>query len=367
MRRFRIHLRTASLLAACLLMGLAAAGCASRRSAAPAAPAVVFPPPPQQPRVQFLASISSQADLPARRGGFAEFVLGPETDQYPLAKPISATMKGSRLYVCDTIFNSVLVYDLETGEAHPLAGDRGTGKIQQPNNIDFDDEGRMYVADRLRQAILVYNADESFAAALGHPGEAKPVAVAVAGDELVVCDRDEHEIEIWNRQDGTVLRRFGGLGKEPGKFLIPTSVSVDEAGNVYVTDTGNFRVQKLTLAGEHLATIGGPGRSLGKFAWPKGADVDAGGRLFVADSRFANVQIFDPQGRLLLFFGGPGPDAGNLDLPAGLHVVPWPDVAWLREKLMPGFDAESLAIVVSQQGQGFVNLFAVARDAGAAP
>lgn len=336
-------------------------GCAASGSKSAVAPALVFPPPPERARVQYVGSISSQADLPRRRSGFAEFVLGPAPFEYPIGKPIAATLRGSRLYVCDTLFNSVLVYDLETGEVHPIAGDRGVGKIQQANDLDFDEEGRLYVADRLRQAILVYAEDESFVAALGHPGEAAPVGVAVSGDEIVVCDRDEHEIEVWNRSDGAVLRRFGGLGKEPGKFLIPTALALDGAGNVFVTDTGNFRVQKLTLAGEPVATYGGPGRGLGRFAWPKGIGVDGHERLFVADSRFANVQIFDEDGRLLLFFGGPGPDAGNLDLPAGLSVQPWPDVPWLRERLAPGFDAESLVIVVSQQGQGFVNFFAVAR------
>lgn len=343
------------------------AGCAAKKPP-PAAPAVVFPPPPVKPRVQFLGSISSQADLPRQTSGLAEFVLGPPTSQYPLAKPIVATMRGTRLFICDTVFNSVLVYDLDSGDTHPLKGDRGVGKIQQPNSLDFDDEGRLYIADSLRQAVLVYGADESFERAIGHPGECKPVAVAVgAGDELFVCDRDGHEIEVWDRRDGTVLRRFGGLGKEPGKFLIPTALAVDDDGHLYVTDTGNFRVQKLTAAGEPLHVYGGLGRTLGRFAWPKGLDVDAHDHLFVADSRFANVQIFDEAGRLLLFFGGPGPDNGNLDLPAGVRVVPWPDVAWCRQHLMPGFDPESLAIVVNQQGSGFVNLFAVARDEGTAP
>lgn len=342
-------------------------GCAGGTQTPVTTTPILFPPPPATAHVQYLGSVSSQADLPNTRGGFAEFILGPALPVYPLAKPISAVLHGSRLYICDTIFNSVLVYDLDSGQVHPLAGDRGMGKIKQPNNLAVDDAGRLYVADRERQAILVYNADESFDTALGHPGEAWPVAVAVDGDELFVCDRDEHEIEVWDRRSGTVLRRFGGLGNDPGKFMIPTALALDGAGHVYVTDTGNFRVQKLTVEGEPLDVIGGPGRTLGKFAWPKGLDVDGNGRLYVADSRFANVQIFNAEGRLLLFFGGPGPEAGNLDLPAGVTAHPWPaGVAWLNERLMPGFDPDTLVIVVSQQGQGLVNFFAVAREKGEA-
>lgn len=343
-------------------------GCASHAAKPVAVPDVVFPPPPETARVQYLGSVSSQADLPARQSGFADYILGASPIQVALAKPLCAKLHGSRVYVGDTVLNTVQIFDLATGEAHSLAGDRGTGKIQQPNSLDFDAEGRLYVADRLRQAVLVYNADETFAAALGHPGECRPVAVAVAGDELFVCDRDEHEIEVWNRADGTVLRRFGSQGKEPGQFSIPTAIALDTAGSIYVTDTGNFRVQKLSPTGEHLKTFGGPGRSFGRFAWPKGIAVDMHDRLYVVDSRFANVQLFDDQGRLLMFFGGPGPDAGNLDLPAGLSIVPWPaDLPWLRDRLKPGFQPESLAVVVSQQGQGLINFFAIARDPETAP
>jgi sugar lactone lactonase YvrE len=302
------------------------------------------------------------ADLPSSRSAFAEFILGPEPTQYPMAKPINAALNGQRLYVCDTVFNTVIIYDLVTGGAHRLAGDRGIGKIQQPNNIDIDNEGRLYVADKVRKAVLVYAPDESFVDAWGRPEEIQPVDVVVGGDELFVCGSDTHEVEVWSRKDGSLLRKFGKLGTAPGEFFIPTYLALDGKGHLFVTDTGNFRIQKLTLDGQPVAVYGGPGTTFGKFAWPKGIDVDGDGRLFAADSRFANVQVFDEEGRLLLFFGAPGPDGGNLDLPAGVRVMPWPSIPWMQERLLPGFEPESLAIVVNQQGWNFVNFFAIAKD-----
>lgn len=325
-------------------------------------PPVIFPHPPLKARVQYLGSISSTADLPHQRSGFAEFVLGPVAPSHLMAKPISATVRGDRLYVCDTVFNTVIVYDLVTGGAHRLAGDRGIGKIQQPNNMTFDEEGRLYVADKVRQAILVYHPDETFKAAWGRPGEVKPVDVLVVGDELFVCNAETHEIEVWSREDGSFLRKFGGLGREPGQFFMPTYLARDGQGALVVTDTGNFRVQRVSLDGEPVAVIGGPGRTFGRFAWPKGLSSDRHGRIYVADSRFANIQIFDESGRLLLFFGSPGADGGNLNLPAGVSVVSWPSTPWFQERLLPGFEPESLAIVVNQEGGNFINFFAIARD-----
>lgn len=346
------------LLGAILLGGCATSG----KSPEPPPTPVIFPPPPERPRVLYLGSVSSTADLPHTRNAFAEFVLGPAPVSHPLAKPISATLRGQRLYVCDTVFNTVVVYDMTTGEAHRLGGDRGIGKIRQPNNLTFDDDGNLYVADRLRQAVLVYHPDESFKTAWGRPGEVEPVDVAAGPDELFVTNAKTHEIEVWSLEDGSLLRTFGGLGRDPGKFFFPSHMALDGDGNLLVTDTGNFRVQKVTLEGEPVAIFGGPGRSFGRFAWPKGLDLDRHGRLYVADSRFANIQIFDPEGRLLLFFGAPGPDGGHLNLPAGVSVIPWPAIPWFEERLIPGFNPESLAIIVNQQGGNFVNFFAIAKD-----
>jgi sugar lactone lactonase YvrE len=343
------------------LLFLAACARTPEPVAAPAAP-LFFPPPPAPARVLYLGAINSAQDLPSRRGGFADFVLGPEPRRFPLAKPSNALLAGHKLYITDTTFNRVFIYDLVSGEASAPAGDRGNGKIGQPNNIDLDEAGNLYVADKLRQAVLVFGPDGAFLHAWGRPGEVAPVDVKVGAKYLYVCDIDGNQIELWDRATGELVKVVGELGNAPGEFFKPTHLALDGEGNVYVTDAFNFRVQKFSPEGVLLGAFGRHGDALGSFALPKGIGVDGRGRIYVADSRFCNVQIFDPEFRLLLFFGGPGVDNGNLDLPAGLRVVPWPgDIPLLNERLTPGFDPEFLAIVVSQKGAGFINFFAVAR------
>lgn len=361
--RFREE-RSGLLVVACLLV-VGLLGCQRSQvavsEASQQAP-LFFPPPPHLPHVQYLGAINSPADLPRQRDTFADFLLGEEPVRYPVIKPISAAISGTKLYVCDMTMGTVLVYDLNTGEAGPLAGDRGMGKINKPNNIEIDDEGRIYVADKARQAVLVYGPDGEFIDGWGRPGEVLPVAVAVGENEMYVCDIKDHQIEVWDRSTGEFLRAFGRKGVLPGQFVFPTQITIGPDGNLYVTDTANFRIQKLTPAGDALQSFGHHGTALGELAWPKGMDVDARGLVYVADSRFANVQIFNPEGQLLLFFGGPGPDNGNLDLPAGLTVMPWPSLPILEQKLAPGFVPESLVIAVSQKGMGLINFYAVAGD-----
>jgi len=362
LQRTPFRLPSPAILLALLAVAIASTGC--QTPAKEAFPLIVFPQPPAKVRIQYMGSFSSPQDLPRKSSKFADFVLGEEPVTYPIAKPIAAEMVDDRVYICDTVFNSVLVYDLATGQARPFAGDRDIGDIKQPNNIHVGPDGRFFVADKERQAVLVYDAEESFLAAWGRPGEAAPVDVAVRGDDLFVCDISNHRVEVWSATDGSLKegRTVGGLGTGEGQFLFPTFIALDDAGNLYVTDTGNCRIQKFSPEGEFLMMFGTRGMTFGQFQWPKGVDVDGRGRIYVADSRFCNVQVFNPEGKLLLPFGGPLPQRGNLDLPAGLCVKPWREIPWLRERLMPGFEPEFLVVAISQKGQGFVNLFAVARD-----
>ncbi len=323
---------------------------------------LLFPPPPQQARVQYLGSISSLKDIESSAANsFSDFILGASPNSFPLVKPSAVAMFGSQLYVSDTVLNTVIVYDLESGKAHRLAGDRGMGKMREANDITIDDQGRIFVADKKRKAVLVYGPDEEFQVAWGK--NIAPVAVAVAGEYLYVSNIEKHQIEVLNRKNGTLIQTIGVKGNALGKFAYPTHLATDNQNNLYVTDTGNFRVQKFSPSGAVLKQFGGLGADLGKFSWPKGVGVDKHGRLYVADSRFANVQVFDKEGKLLIFFGGPGRDQGNLDLPSGVFVCDWPDLSWLNNRLLDGFEPESLCIVVNQWQGHWINFFAIARDA----
>src|SRR5688572_5952508 len=52
---------------------------------------------------------------------------------------------------------------------------------------------------------------------------------------------------------------LAGGHTDPGQFWSPQGVAVDEQGNVYVADTRNHRIQKLSPQGDPLAMWGTPG------------------------------------------------------------------------------------------------------------
>jgi sugar lactone lactonase YvrE len=134
------------------------------------------------------------------------------------------------------------------------------------------------------------------------------------------------------------LTAWGGPGLGPGQFDIPDGVTVDPAGNVYVADRENSRIQKFTWDGRHLATWGRNGgdgtygNAPGEFNGPFGVAADGWGDVYVLDSRNHRVQKLDSTGRVLLMWGRNGGDGtsgrqpGELGDPRGIDVDRWGNV-----------------------------------------
>jgi sugar lactone lactonase YvrE len=82
-------------------------------------------------------------------------------------------------------------------------------------------------------------------------------------------------------------------------FNSPSDLVMDDAGNMYILDAGNDRIQKFDPEGKILASFGREGQGPGEFQSPASLDIDADGNLVVADWRARKIQIFSTEGRLL--------------------------------------------------------------------
>jgi sugar lactone lactonase YvrE len=141
-----------------------------------------------------------------------------------------------------------------------------------------------------------------------------------------VADTANHR--IWHVNSLGVLDSFGGWGSEPGQFLEPWDVAIDDAGYIYVADTWNHRTQKFSAAGEYITSWGGLAQVThngglehpGLFYGPRALAIGPAGELYVADTGNKRVQVFDLDGNYLREFGGRGAGAGQLDEPVGLAI-----------------------------------------------
>ena len=88
------------------------------------------------------------------------------------------------------------------------------------------------------------------------------------------------------------LFEWGQAGAGDGQFNEPSGIAIDSAGNVYVADTANHRIQKFDDQGNFLLKWGSSGSGAGQFDAPKGVAVDSADNVYVVDSGNHRIQKF---------------------------------------------------------------------------
>ena len=82
-------------------------------------------------------------------------------------------------------------------------------------------------------------------------------------------------------------------------FDSPVDMAVDEAGNIFILDSGNQRIQVFGPDGKYVRTIGRRGQGPGEFASLNSIAVDRKGNFHVLDDAQKRIQVFTPQGEVL--------------------------------------------------------------------
>jgi len=93
---------------------------------------------------------------------------------------------------------------------------------------------------------------------------------------------------------------IGKEGDDNHFFFRAVAVALDGEKNIYVVDSGNYRIQKFDDQGRYLQTIGRKGQGPGEFSGPMGICFDSQGNLYVRE--YKKIQVFDRNGNFIRSF-----------------------------------------------------------------
>jgi DNA-binding beta-propeller fold protein YncE len=256
---------------------------------------------------------------------------GGPADQALLNFPTAVVVDGAgHLYIADTLNHRVRRVDAVTGMITTVAGlgkpryfgDGGLAVeagLNEPAALALSDDGILYIADqsnnRVRAVDLAmgmirtvagtgtaaYNGDGLTATETDLAG---PSGLALAADgTLYIADCFNGRIRAIDPVTGLIRTvvgnggeyRYQGLSESPSASLSrPSGITVDDEGNLYMTDSDNHLVRRWDrLSGriERIAGVGAPdysgdgGAALqAGLSYPFGIVLDRAGHMFVADT-----------------------------------------------------------------------------------
>ena len=303
---------------------------------------LVYPLPPDEPRFIYERTIRSNQDVDKSEiaaSTFKDLLTGEKSQGarlIPFRKPYAVAVHRGRIFVSEPSARVVRGFDVPEGRYFEI-GLEDPGSLQMPIGIDVDGAGNLYVADATAKAVMVYDRDGKFlrklaGAKIGEPplfSRLASVTVDKKGEKIYAVDIggsraavETHRVRVFDARSGAHLFDIGKRGSGPGELNLPRDVAIGKDGNLYVVDSGNFRIQVFDAEGKYLRAFGEIGQQLGNFGRPKEAATDAAGNLYVIDTVFANFQIFNAEGELLMFIGsGSNEDVpARYQLPSGITV-----------------------------------------------
>lgn len=191
-----------------------------------------------------------------------------------------------------------------------------SAQLSAPEAIAFDPSGNLYIADSANHRIRKVARDGRIGTFAGNGviggsgdgGKATeaslnyPAGVATDGiGNLYIADSYNHRIRkvtldgVISTIAGTGIEGFSGDGGQAvnARLNTPNGIAVDPSGNVYFSEYGNHRVRRINAGNGVISTVAGKGfgfagdagaATAALLAYPRGIALDAAGNLYLADS-----------------------------------------------------------------------------------
>ena len=201
---------------------------------------------------------------------------------------------------------------------------RGQGKIRtfgshgdrphemiHPAGIATDDADNIYVSSCHK--LQKFTSKGELIKCTGEKGKKEgefdyPCGLALYDNEVYVCDSCNHRIQIFDL-DLNFVRSIGSHGKGRGEFVAPLDIKFDTAGNMYVAEWGNERVQVMDRSGQFIREFDD-----GKLKGPSGLHI-ADKYVYVSDLSGDCIVVYETSGQFVTSFGRCGQNEGEFRSP----------------------------------------------------
>lgn len=212
----------------------------------------------------------------------------------------------------------------------------GAEGLVAPQGVAVDPQGNVWVIEAGKGRFQIFAPDGTFLETWGSKGTAAgefdfavrglsdwagnhgDLAFDAAGN-LYVVDPGNHRVQKF-APDRSFLLAWGDEGKGDGQFLAALSIAIGPDGSIYVSDADRRDIQKFDADGRFLEITGEYELNDGKPSAPAGVAVDGEGFVWVTDQANHRIARFDPDGIFLDAWGVRGTRPGELLNPRDLAI-----------------------------------------------
>jgi sugar lactone lactonase YvrE len=134
------------------------------------------------------------------------------------------------------------------------SGGSGPGQLDEPEGLTVGSNGDVWVAEWANNRVQEFNEAGEYLSGFGTagsgPGEmASPYGITAGGGHVFVGEAGNHRVQEFT-ESGTFVEQVGTQGSEPGQLELkyPLGLAINSAGDLWVTDSGNNRVEEWSAA-----------------------------------------------------------------------------------------------------------------------
>jgi DNA-binding beta-propeller fold protein YncE len=200
----------------------------------------------------------------------------------------------------DLVVRDGLIYLVQEGKAYiEVFNYRGEAvrRVAPPEGITFspgrmamDEDGSLYVVNKARTTCMVFDSQDRFVGTIG-TGLTSLAGVAVSKDRIyLITPFGGRAVHVYDKK-GNFIMAFEGLQDQGGTLGLPTSVTIDKNGLLWLVDSLRGIVV-YDPGGKEVVRFNEYGETKGQLFFPVDIDFDKGNIVYISEKGAKRISVF---------------------------------------------------------------------------